>query len=188
MKEEQLTASKEVGCTQATGLRTRLSGRKRVEAFSLAEVVISVGIITLVFAGVIQGNVQATKRAEWSGYALAAQNLANQQIEQARSALWDTSVGTNQLFNLNLLGVKTNAGVFSGYSTSILDLPISGTNAVMVTNFVTVRAVTFSPTNVAVHMVQVDTVWPFQRFKGTRFFTNTAATYVAQDDRSPGTF
>jgi hypothetical protein len=98
-----------------------------------------------------------------------------------------------------LFGLKLDCGsaktnivsgvpVFSGYTTNILDLPISGTNAVWVTNFVTVSLIKFNPTNVAVHMVQVDTVWPFHRFKGTRFFTNTAATYVAQDDRSPGTF
>jgi type II secretory pathway pseudopilin PulG len=187
MKEAQFTVSKEVGRTLAPGLGVQLSQRQRNRGFSLAEVVISVGIITLVFAGIIQGNVQSTKRAEWSGYALAAQNLANQQIEQARSALWDTSVGTNQLFSLNLLGTNISAGVFRGYSTNVLDLPISGTNAVMVTNFVWIRPITLA-TNVSVYMVQVDTVWPFHRFKGLCYFTNSAATYVAQDDRSPGTF
>jgi hypothetical protein len=41
---------------------------------------------------------------------------------------------------------------------------------------------------VKVQMVQVDVVWPFRQFKGTRYFTNRTATYIAPDDRSPGTF
>ena len=45
-------------------------------AFTLAEVVISVGIATLVFAGLITGYVQSSYRAEWSGYSIAAQALA----------------------------------------------------------------------------------------------------------------
>lgn len=196
MKEWFSTAREElVSLQSAPGLRTRLSLHKHNRGFSLAEVVISVGIITLVFAGIIQGNVQATKRAEWSGYSLAAQGLANQQVEQARSALWDTALSpaVNQLTNLCLAGWAYNSTKkeWSGYTNAILDLPISGTNAVRATNYVYVRLINLNNTTnppVAVQMVQVDTVWPFHRFKGLSYFTNTAATYVAQDDRSPGTF
>jgi hypothetical protein len=196
MKEWFSTAREELVSLQSTpGLRTRLSIQKQNRGFSLAEVVICVGIITLVFAGIIQGNVQATKRAEWSGYSLAAQGMANQQVEQARSALWDTALypAVNQLTNLNLIGAAYNATTksYSGYSWANLDLPISGTNAVRATNFVTVRMINLNNTTnppVSVQMIQVNTVWPFHRFKGMCYFTNTAATYVAQDDRSPGTF
>lgn len=196
MKDRFTTAREDnVGQHLTLGMRTRLSTRKRNRGFSLAEVVISIGIITLVFAGVIQGNVQSAKRAEWSGYSLAAQGLANQQIEQARSALWDSALYpvVNQLTNLNLTGKSYNATtrVFSGYSWANLDLPISGTNAVRATNFVTVRMINLNNTTnplVTVQMIQVNTVWPFHRFGGLRYYTNTMATYVAQDDRSPGTF
>lgn len=196
MKERFSTAREElVGLQSVPGLRTRLSLHKQNHGFSLAEVVICVGIITLVFAGIIQGNVQATKRAEWSGYSLAAQGMANQQIEQARSALWDTALypAVNQLTNLNLTGWAYNASKkeWSGYTNNILDLPISGTNVVRATNYVYVRMINLNNTTnppVAVQMIQVDTVWPFHRFTGMHYFTNTAATYVAQDDRSPGTF
>jgi Tfp pilus assembly protein PilV len=88
--------------------------------FSLVEVVISVCIITLVFAGIIQGNVQSAKRAEWSGYSLAASALANQQLEQCRSALWDNGIfpPTNQLSALtHLVGwtYSTNTLVGTGH-------------------------------------------------------------------------
>ncbi|HZQ46516.1 MAG TPA: hypothetical protein VFC07_05860, partial [Verrucomicrobiae bacterium] len=51
--------------------------------------VVAVGIAALVFAGVIMGLTQATYRGEWAAYNLAAQNLAQQGIEQARAASWD---------------------------------------------------------------------------------------------------
>ena len=164
--------------------------------FSLVEVVISVCIITLVFAGIIQGNIQSAKRAEWSGYSLAASALANQQLEQCRSALWDNGIfpPTNQLSALTHLlswTYSTNTLVGTGYSWSDLDLPIAGTNRIRATNYVVVRMINLNNvTNppVRFQMVQVDTVWPFNRFTGTRYFTNRMATYLAPDDRSPGTF
>lgn len=173
-----------------------LSKPRRVGGFTLAEVVISVGIITLVFAGIIQGNIQSAKRAEWSGYSLAAAALANQQVEQCRSALWDNGVypPVNQLSamtNLIAWTYNTNTLVGSGYSWAELDIPISGTNRIRATNYVTVRMVNLNnSTNppVKVQMVQVNTVWPFNRFNGKHYFTNRTATYLAPDDRSPGTF
>jgi len=181
---------------------TRLSQTRRLAGFSLAEVVIAMGIMTLVFAGIIRGNIQAAKRAEWSGYSLAATALSNQQLEQCRSALWDNGVypAVNQLGTLtNLINWQTNAPpangspyiVGRGYTWADLDVPISGTNWVRATNYVTVRMINLNnATNppVKVQMVQVDTVWPFKHFGGLKYFTNSAATYVAPDDRSPGTF
>lgn len=170
---------------------------RRAAGFTLAEVVIAVGIITLVFAGIIQGNILSAKRAEWSGYSLAASALANQQIEQCRSALWDNGITppVNQLTNLNLHSWayhNTGGGYWRGYSWADLDIPISGTNRIRATNWVTVRMLNLNastnPPIVKIQMVQVDTVWPFQRFNGTRYYTNRTATYLAPDDRSPGTF
>lgn len=68
------------------------------------------------------------RQAEWTGYSLAAQAVGDQQIEQARSAVWDYSIGKNELTNLKSTGWSYNATtkVGKGYSTSVLDLPISG--------------------------------------------------------------
>jgi len=119
---------------------------------------------------------------------MAAQALAIQQLEQARSGVWEPSGTRNELTNLNLISRVYTASTktMRGYSISVLDVPISGSNAVTATNFVTVRMVNLNGTTnpaVLVQMVQVDTVWPFQAFGKNQIFTNTLATYVAPDDR-----
>jgi type II secretory pathway pseudopilin PulG len=162
--------------------------------FTLAEVVVSLAVTGLVFAGILTGYLQSTRRAEWSGYSMAAQALAVQQIEQARSAIWDYSTGTarNELTNLNLINPQYNSGTktATGYSWATLDLPCSGTNVVRATNFVTIRMFYFN--NVAnppvqLQMMQVDTVWPFTAGTAPKYFTNTVATYFAPDNRDPDT-
>jgi type II secretory pathway pseudopilin PulG len=155
---------------------------KGFQAFTLAEVVISIAVTGLVFTGILTGYVQSARRAEWSGYSLAAQALAIQQLEQGRSAVWDFSTGNTR----NNSGTKTA----TGYSWGILDLPYSGTNVVRATNFVTVRMFYFN--NVAnppvqLQMMQVDTVWPFTVGTVRKYFTNTVATYFAPDNRDPET-
>jgi hypothetical protein len=77
--------------------------------------------------------------------------------------------------------------VGTGYSTNVLDLPISGTNNVVATNFVTISMKYLNGSTsppVQVQVVQVDTVWPFSAF-GTsrRLFTNTTVNYYAPDNR-----
>jgi type II secretory pathway pseudopilin PulG len=162
--------------------------------FTLAEVVTSIAVMGLAFAGILTGYIQSTRRAEWSGYSLAAQALAVQQIEQARSAVWDYSAGTprNELTNLNLINRQYNSGTktATGYSWATLDVPYSGTNVVRATNFVTVRM--FYSDNIAnppvqLQMMQVDTVWPFEAGSARKYFTNTVATYFAPDNRDPDT-
>jgi len=146
-------------------------------AFTLAEVVMAVFVVALVFGGVLTGYVQATKRAEWSGYSLAAQAAAIQQIEQARSAMWDPVNSKDEITNLNLTGMSysTPEKAWKGSSTIILDLPISGTNAVWVTNFISVSPITLSSNPlVIIKMLRVDTVW---LWRNTTLFTNTLVTY-----------
>ena len=152
-------------------------------------------IITAVaFGGIIMAYTQAARRAQWSGYSLAAQALAVQQIETSRSAMWDLSWSPpkNEVTNLPLLG-KTFIGganpVVRGYTTNILDLPTTGTNYVWATNFITITqfpivAGTLAP----LQMVRVDTVWPFTWGKTNRLFTNTVVTYIAPDTRDNTTF
>jgi hypothetical protein len=153
----------------------------------LAEVVIALAIIMVVFSGIILAYTQASYRAEWSGYSLAAESLAMKQIEQARSARWDPAnpAGTNEIYTLNLLNPnRTAANVFTGYSWTNLDLPSFGTNVARATNYVTVQPV--SSANAASNiMVRVDTVWRFRWRTTTKYYTNTICTYLAPDNKDP---
>lgn len=173
-------------------LRATAGHLKQDAAFTLAEVVISMAIAAFVFGGIITAYIQSTRRAEWSGYSLAAQALAIQQLEQARSAVWDSALGKNEVTNLALNNWKyTNATrVGSGYSWTNLDLPVSGGNFVRATNYVTIRMLTnvAGVPAVSLQMVQVDTVWPFQIGTTNRFFTNSISTYLAPDNRDVNTF
>lgn len=166
----------------------------RCSAFTLVEVVFAIAIIALVFTGIITAYTHATRRAEWSGYSLAAQALAVQQLEVARSAVWDPGAGKNELTNLNLLSWQwywtnaTQTGVGYGYTTNILDTPISRTNYIRATNYVTVRLLYLNNSvtpPVQIQMIKVNTVWPFTKGQATRYFTNTAASYFAPDNRDP---
>ena len=166
--------------------------KRALRAFTLAEVIVALAIVTLVFGGIITAYIQSSRQAEWAGYSLAAQALGIQQIEQARSAVWDTSLGKNELGSLNLIGwtYNTNTGTGTGYATNVLDLPISGTNTVIATNYVTLKMFYLNGVSsppVQVQMVTVDTVWVFKSYRGTRIFTNRTATYYAPDNREVST-
>ena len=170
----------------------RLSGKGavcgRAAGFTLIEVVISTAIVALVFGGVITAYIQSGMRVQWSGYSLAAQSLATEVLEQAKSGVWDPAqaVPVNNLTNLNLLSTSYNNSThtYTGYSTAILDVPYAGTNFTLATNYVTVQLVYVSGvSNVQMQFVRVDTVWPFQLRKLNLLFTNTACTMVAPDNR-----
>lgn len=134
--------------------------------FTLAEVVISTGLAAITVGATIYGYVMSTRRAEWSGYSLAANSLALQGMEQARASKWDP-LGNPPVDQL----------VSSNFPTrvNILDIPIQGTNIVYATNFTTISTV---QTNPAVKLIRVDTVW---RFQGKGPYTNTVVTYRAPD-------
>lgn len=163
-----------------------LSRRSRA-AFTLAEVVVALGITAVAFTGVIRCYTQCTRRAEWSGFSLAAQAVANKELEQARAGVWDeTAGGKNDITNLGLTGWTYNTTTKTGTGRSIatLDLPINGTNnAIYCTNYVTIKIIDISTTPlIRVQMVKVDTVWPF-KFGGNRAYTNSVANYYAPDNR-----
>lgn len=158
----------------------------RSHGFTIAEVCIALAIISVCFTAIVLGYVQASARAEWTGYSLAAESLAIKQIEQARSARWDTAAvpAVCEIYSLKLLNPATNSGVYTGYSWTNLDLPSSGTNILYGTNYVTVKPVT----NVTVGsniMVKVDTVWKFRWRGKTKLYTNSVATYLAPDNKPP---
>jgi type II secretory pathway pseudopilin PulG len=162
--------------------RRNMSAARRVSAFTLAEVTISLVIAGMVFAGILTGYIQSAKRAEWTGYSLAAQAYGIQQLEQARSATWDVSStpNVNQLTNptLNMIGWAFSGNAWKGYTWTNIDIPYSGSNYVRATNFVTVSNVTVpSSPSVTVQSVRVDTVWRYQN----KNVTNTMVNYYAPD-------
>jgi hypothetical protein len=149
---------------------TRFCGpRGRTAGFTLVEVVMSTVIIMLVFGAIIGGYIHTSYRAEWTGYSLAAQAAAVQQLESAKCAIWDPQQSPVQDEIKNLPRV----------TSVLLDLPVTGTNTVYATNYTTV---TLMQNGVySNYLVLVNTVWPFRWKNQTTYHTNTIADYYAPD-------
>jgi len=159
----------------------------KLRGFTLAEVAIAIGIVVMIFTAIILAYTQATYRAEWSGYSLAAESLATRQIEQARSARWDPATQSgqpNEIYLIPLVNSNYSGGTLTGYTYTTLDLPSSGTNVIYGTNYVTIKPVTGSG-NASNIMVRVDAVWKFRWRTTTRLYTNTIVTYLAPDNKQP---
>src|ERR1017187_7204737 len=144
--------------------------KARTAAFTLAEVVVCVGIMMLVFAAIITAYIQTSYRAEWSGFSLAAQAAAIQQLEAAKAAVWDPLQNP----------VKDEISQLPRVTSTMLDLPVSGTNTVYATNYTTVTMLTTSA-GYSIYFVRVDTAWPFRWKNQVAYFTNTVADYFAPD-------
>jgi type II secretory pathway pseudopilin PulG len=154
----------------ATGIRSAAAkGRKGVLGFTLVEVVIAVLISTIVFATVVYAYVGANDRSEWSAYSFAAQSLAHQAIEQARSAKWDPQNWP----------AYDELGVTNYTQVEVLDVPLSGP-PVLATNYVSITTVTNSP---ELRQLRADCVWKLvTRYHGAAGpFTNTAVSFRASD-------
>lgn len=155
---------------------------RRLLAFTLLEVVVSVMITGIVFAAILSGYIQSARKAEWSAYSLAAEGLNIQQLEQIRAANWDTQglILVDETTNLNLKSWTYASGKWTGYTWTNLDTPFNSTNntMVMATNYVTLTVVgvtTIPP--VTVKCIKSDTVWKFMG----KLYTNSIATYRAPD-------
>ena len=87
--------------------------------------------------------------------------------------------------NLSSASYNTSSKTYTGYSTTILDVPYSGTNYTLATNFVTVQMISGvgGQSQVQIQFIRVDTVWPFYTRGKNLLFTNTVATMLAPDDR-----
>jgi prepilin-type N-terminal cleavage/methylation domain-containing protein len=192
---------KRLGCrrdqqpTPKAILFLRFRSRRLQAGYSLIEVVMAAAIIALVYGMIINCYIQSGMKAEWSGYSLAAQSLATEQIEQARSAIWDLAGGTNasgvnDVTNLILSSrsYDPSSQTWYGYTTGTLDVPYASTNAIIATNYVSIQIINVDNSTIPpiqVQMVRVDTVWPFF-YRGTNlYFTNTTATLLAPDNRNP---
>jgi prepilin-type N-terminal cleavage/methylation domain-containing protein len=141
---------------------------QRGYGFTLTEVVVAVAIATLSFGGVIYGYVLTADRAQWSAYSLAAQSLAMQGVEQARSAKWDPKAWPS----VDELGVTNYTQV------DMLDVPVSG-RQVQATNYISVRVVTQDP---PLRQLRADCVWSLPSGRRSRGpFTNTVITLRTAD-------
>ena len=141
----------------------------RTAAFTLVEVVMCTLIIMLVFGAIIGGYIQTSYRAEWAGLSLAAQAAGVQQLESAKCAVWDPQQTP----------VQDEINKLPRVTSTLLDLPVSGTNTVYATNTTTV---TLMQNGVySNYCVQVDTVWPFRWKNQTVYYTNTIVAYYAPD-------
>ncbi len=148
------------------------SNRRFSQGFTLTEVVVAVAVATLVFAGVIMGLTQTTYRGEWAAYNLAAQNLAQQGVEQARAATWDplSVSATDNCTQTNFLPTTTN----------VLDVIVrSATNLVYATNTWTITNIYSNASTYPLKMIRVDCTWPWVHGGITSVFTNTVFTYRA---------
>ncbi len=147
-------------CAGACSTRARMPRL----GFTLAEVVISLGILGLVVAGMLYAFANSSKLAEWNAYSLAAQSLALQGVEAARAAKWDPQAWPP----------VDELGVTNFVEVDILDVPVSKV-PIYATNYVSVSWVTQNP---PLRQLRADCVW---RFPGRGLFTNTVITLRAAD-------
>lgn len=161
---------------------------------SFWEVLICVVIVALVFGTIFNGYLIGAKRAQWSGYSLAAQSLCVQTLEQTRSAVWDIAFSKVEITNMNLasktLTVSGPNWTMTGFTTNIMDIPWKGTNYVMATNYITITTIFENGTSnpwVQLQSIRVDTVWPFDGWGSfsTQIFSNSVCTFMAPDNRDP---
>jgi type II secretory pathway pseudopilin PulG len=138
--------------------------------FTLVEVVLSMALLALVVEGAFLGYVKFTSQAEWSARSLAAQSLASQGAEQARSARWDPlkwpqGVGP---------GKSDELGLTNYQQSCTLDIAMNG-QPLIATNFVSVTKVSDNP---PVRQIRSDCIWSFMS-RGP--FTNTVILLRAPD-------
>jgi len=129
-------------------------------------------ITMVLLGGILLSYVQASYRAEWAGYSLAAQALAAQQLEHAKAAVWDTQ---QTPINDEIRYMATNPPI-----RALMDLPVAGTNFVYATIYTTPTLIVHG-TVYSNYMVRVDAVWPFRWKNQTVLFTNTVACYYGPD-------
>ena len=130
--------------------------------FTLAEVLISLGILGLSLGGILTVYIQSAVRSDWSAHSVSAQMTALSGLEQCRAAKYDPrgSPPTDQLVSSNFPS-----------KTYVLDLGTSVGTRTYSTNTTTILTIS---TNPPLKLVRVECTWFYPR-KG--LFTNSAFTY-----------
>jgi len=145
-------------------------GRSLRAGFTLVETVVSLAVLGVVVGGVVLGYVRFSQQAEWSAHSLAAQSLASQGAEQARSAKWDRQAWPQGIGP----GQPDELGVTNYTQINTLDVPMNA-QPILATNFISVSTIS---TNPALRQIQSDCVWSF---RNGNVFTNTVVILRASD-------
>jgi type II secretory pathway pseudopilin PulG len=142
------------------------SSRRCSSGVTLVEVVISMAIAAITISSIVAGYVFSARQLEQSACFSAADFMARQRIEQARSAKWDP-----------LADPPVNELVASNFPVVVspLDIPVAANNPLNATNTTTITTVS---TNPPLKMIRVDCVW-WLLSRGP--FTNTLTAYRAPD-------
>jgi prepilin-type N-terminal cleavage/methylation domain-containing protein len=150
-------------------LKTRLLNQKAVQfpprgraGMTLVEVVISLAIAALMVGGIVEGYIYCTTSAVKAELAQAANAKAMQRLEEARSAVWDTSSypAVDQL-------------VASNFPDEVVTLDLPGTNSAGTLATIQTTIVQFSlppPLSAPVRKIHVDCIW---QFRGAELITNS---------------
>jgi type II secretory pathway pseudopilin PulG len=147
-------------------IQTKFLKPARMAGFTLAETMISIMILGLVFSGVLLGYTRGSQRAEFSGLSLAAQALCVRQMEQFRVPIWDTQT----------VPITDYTGNIPTNTVCIMDIPISGTNVVWATNTFSITTWTNAgPSYLKMIVSQTTWMWNGQ------VFTNRLVDYRAPD-------
>jgi type II secretory pathway pseudopilin PulG len=152
--------------------KSRIKGCSSHGAFTLMELLVSVGIFAMVIGGILYGYVQANRFALWTSMSYAAQSYALQGLEEVRAAKWDLSA--NPVWDD--IPAPTNY-----ITTDIMDVPVTGA-PYSVTNYITLTNATLASglsSSVQLRMITSQCVWVFP-FNG-RAYTNTVVTFRAPD-------
>jgi hypothetical protein len=173
------------------------AGRGRTGGFIFWDMLISLVIVALVFGILIKGYVVGAERAEWTNFSLAGQDIGIQAIEKARSAVWDIAMQKNEVLTMTqAVGVvsfsyASATSTLTMVTTNLMNIPWKGTNYLLASNYITAQILyenNASSPAVQMQFVRVDTVWPFYGWgHAVKYYTNTACTYMAPDNRDPST-
>lgn len=138
-------------------------------AFSLVEVMVCVATFALITAGVVYGFTQADRNAEWSSMSLAAQSIASEGLERARSATWETESTSDTTAD----DWPASTNIY--WQTNVMNLPATGKS---ITNYVSIQ-VTAVSTNPPLRQIIAKCGWQFP-LTG-KWFTNTVVTQRASN-------
>lgn len=138
------------------------SRAEQTRGFTLAEVIVAVGITALVLGSLINGYLITARRAEWTAMSEAAQQIVHQRLEQARGARWDL-----------IAAWPVDELVATNFPTVVVPLytPMGGTNCVLGTNVTTIRQVSVTP---PLKLIRTECHW---RFVNGRLYTNSLMLY-----------
>ena len=132
-------------------------------AFTIAEVVVAIFLISLGLTGILSLYVQAAFRSDWSAQSLSAQMMAVSGLEQCRAAKFDPR------------GSSVDQLVSSNFPPRVDILDVGTTASILTygTNTTTIRTISNDP---LIKMIRVDCTWYYPR-RG--LFTNSVFTYRA---------